>query len=484
MPFTHKIIPKPTTHRIMEKITHIAVVPGPGFSHLIPILEFSKRLVKLHPLLHVTAFIPTLGSLSSVSKSFLKTLSPSITPTFLPPVDPIDIPQGLETAIRMQLTVTYSLPSLHNALKSLTSRTPLVALVVDNFAYEALDFAKEFNMLSYIYFPKSAFTLSMYFHLPKLDEDTSCEFKDLPEPIQMPGCVPIHGLDLHHQIQDRSSQGYELFLQRVKRFCTVDGIFINSFIEMEKEPIRALAKEWNGYPPVYPIGPIIQTGIESDGPIELDCIKWLDKQQPKSVLYVSFGSGGTLSQVQIIELAMGLESSNHKFLWVVRAPSSSASSAYLSGQNENPLEFLPYGFLERTKGQGLVILSWAPQIEILSHSSIGGFMSHCGWNSTLESVLQGVPLIAWPLFAEQRMNAVMLSDDLKVALRLKGNGNGVVEKEEVAEVIKSLMEIESGKMRKIMKRLKEAAINAIKEDGSSTKTMHQSTIKWMQLVGI
>lgn len=484
MPFTHKIIPKPTTHRIMEKITHIAVVPGPGFSHLIPILEFSKRLVKLHPLLHVTAFIPTLGSLSSVSKSFLKTLPPSITPTFLPPVDPIDIPQGLETAIRMQLTVTYSLPSLHNALKSLTSRTPLVALVVDNFAYEALDFAKEFNMLSYIYFPKSAFTLSMYFHLPKLDEDTSCEFKDLPEPIQMPGCVPIHGLDLHHQIQDRSSQGYELFLQRVKRFCTVDGIFINSFIEMEKEPIRALAKEWNGYPPVYPIGPIIQTGIESDGPIELDCIKWLDKQQPKSVLYVSFGSGGTLSQVQIIELAMGLESSNHKFLWVVRAPSSSASSAYLSGQNENPLEFLPYGFLERTKGQGLVILSWAPQIEILSHSSIGGFMSHCGWNSTLESVLQGVPLIAWPLFAEQRMNAVMLSDDLKVALRLKGNGNGVVEKEEVAEVIKSLMEIESGKMRKIMKRLKEAAINAIKEDGSSTKTMHQSTIKWMQLVGI
>ncbi|RZC20221.1 Hydroquinone glucosyltransferase [Glycine soja] len=251
----------------MEKITHIAVVPGPGFSHLIPILEFSKRLVKLHPLLHVTAFIPTLGSLSSVSKSFLKTLPPSITPTFLPPVDPIDIPQGLETAIRMQLTVTYSLPSLHNALKSLTSRTPLVALVVDNFAYEALDFAKEFNMLSYIYFPKSAFTLSMYFHLPKLDEDTSCEFKDLPEPIQMPGCVPIHGLDLHHQIQDRSSQGYELFLQRVKRFCTVDGIFINSFIEMEKEPIRALAKEWNGYPPVYPIGPIIQTGMSPMGPL-------------------------------------------------------------------------------------------------------------------------------------------------------------------------------------------------------------------------
>ncbi|TKY68956.1 Hydroquinone glucosyltransferase [Spatholobus suberectus] len=190
-------------------------------------------------------------------------------------------------------------------------------------------------------------------------------------------------------------------------------------------------------------------------------------------------NGGTLSQVQIIELALGLELSNHKFLWVVRAPSSSASSAYLNAQNENPLEFFPYGFLERTKEQGLVIPSWAPQIEILSHSSIGGFMSHCGWNSTLESVLQGVPLIAWPLFAEQRMNAVMLSDGLKVALRPKVSGNGMVEKEEVAEVIKSLMEVEGKKMSKIMKVFKEAAIDALKEDGCSTKTMHQSTMKWM-----
>ncbi|KAK7386110.1 hypothetical protein VNO78_26072 [Psophocarpus tetragonolobus] len=460
----------------MGKTTHIVVVPGPGFSHLVPILEFSKRLVQLHPFLHVTAFIPSLGSLPNVSKTFLKTLPPSITPTFLPPVDPNDLPHGLLIGVRMHLTVIYSLPFLHKALKSLTSRTPLVAIVVDNFAYEALDFAKEFNMLSYIYFPKSAFTLSMYFHLPKLNEETSCDFKDLPEPIQMPGCVPILGIDLHYQIQDRSSQGYQLFLQRVKRFCNVDGIFINTFVELEKEAIRALTKEGSGHPPVYPIGPIIQMDIR---PNESECLRWLDKQQSKSVLYVSFGSGGTLSQVQITELALGLELSNHKFLWVVRAPSDSTSGAYLNSQDENPLEFLPCGFLERTKEQGLVIPSWAPQNVILSHCSIGGFMSHCGWNSTLESVLQGVPLIAWPLFAEQRMNAVLLSDGLKVALRPKVNGNGILEKEDIAEVIKNLMELEGGKMRKIMRGLKEAAIDAIKEDGYSSKTLYQSTIKWM-----
>ncbi|XP_027337153.1 hydroquinone glucosyltransferase-like [Abrus precatorius] len=466
----------------MEKTTHIAVISGPGFSHLFPILEFSKRLVHLHPDLHITSIIPTLGSLPSVSKTFLKTLPPSITLSFLPPVDPHDLPHGLETGVQMQLTVTYSLPFIQNVLKSLNSRTPLVALVVDNFAYEALDFAKEFNLLSYIYFPKSAFTLSMYFHLPKLDKDTSCEFRDLLEPIQMPGCVPIQGHDLHYQIQDRSSQGYKLFLERVKRFCFVDGIFINSFIEMEEGPIRALTKEGNGNPPIYPIGPVTEIGVRHNNePNVFECLSWLDKQAPKSVLYVSFGSGGTLSQVQITELALGLELSNHKFLWVARAPSNSASSAYLSAQNENPFNFLPYGFLERTKGQGLVIPSWAPQIKILSHSSIGGFLSHCGWNSTLESVLQGVPLIAWPLFAEQRMNAVMLSDGLKVALRANINGNGLVQKEEVARVIKSLMDVEGEKMRKVMKGLKEAATDALKEDGCSSKSLYQSTARWKSI---
>jgi hydroquinone glucosyltransferase len=137
---------------------------------------------------------------------------------------------------------------------------------------------------------------------------------------------------------------------------------------------------------------------------------------------VSFGSGGTLSQEQIVELALGLELSNHKFLWVVRAPSNSANAAYLSAQNDvDPLQFLPSGFLERTKEKGLVIPSWAPQIQILSHNSVGGFLTHCGWNSILESVVHGVPLITWPLFAEQKMNAVMLSEGIEVGLRPRVN---------------------------------------------------------------
>ncbi|WVZ17150.1 hypothetical protein V8G54_010132 [Vigna mungo] len=465
----------------MEKRVNIAVVPGPGFSHLVPILQFSKRLLQLHPNFHVTCLIPSFGSPSSASKSVLETLPPNIKSIFLEPVKPEDLPQGVAIETQIQFTVTLSLPSIHQALKSITSKTPFVALVADSFAFEALDFAEEFNLLSYIYFPSAATTLSWYLYVLKLDKETSCEYRDLPEPVKIPGCVPIHGRDLNNQAQDRSSQVYKLFLQRAQRFCFVDGIFINSFFEMEKGPIRALKEEGRGYPEVFPVGPIVQTGDDAKG---LECLTWLDKQEDGSVLYVSFGSGGTLTQEQVNELAYGLELSNHKFLWVVREPSSLAFDAYLRAQRSvDPLHFLPDGFLERTKEQGMVVPSWAPQIQVLAHSSIGGFLTHCGWNSVLESVMNGVPLITWPLFAEQRMNAVVLSEGLKVGVRPRLSENGLVERVEIVKVIKCLMEgEEGGKIHKRMEELKEAANNALKEDGSSTKTLSELVQKWESLV--
>jgi hydroquinone glucosyltransferase len=232
----------------MEKTVHIAVVPGVGYSHLVPILHFSKQLVQLHPDFHVTCFIPTLGSPSSASKSILQNLPSNINYTFLPPVNPNDLPQGTPME-SIHLTMIHSLPYLHQALKSLSLRTPLVALVVDALALKALDFAKEFNMLSYVYFPSSATTLSLSFYLPKLDEETTCEYKDLPEPIKLPGCVPLHGRDLFTLDHDRSSQGYKHLLQLVKLLSNADAVLVNSFLEMETGPIKALNEEgiFKGY---------------------------------------------------------------------------------------------------------------------------------------------------------------------------------------------------------------------------------------------
>ncbi|KAL7212943.1 hypothetical protein ACSBR2_015607 [Camellia fascicularis] len=119
----------------------------------------------------------------------------------------------------------------------------------------------------------------------------------------------------------------------------------------------------------------------------------------------------------------------------------------------------------RFLGRGLVVPSWAPQIEVLSHHATGGFVTHCGWNSTLESIVHGVPLIAWPLFAEQKMNAVMLTEGLNVALRPKREETGLVGQEEIAKVVKSLMEGEEGKkVRQRTEGLKDAAASLSHDD--------------------
>ncbi|XP_010327004.1 hydroquinone glucosyltransferase isoform X2 [Solanum lycopersicum] len=286
---------------------------------------------------------------------------------------------------------------------------------------------------------------------------------------------PIHGKDLPDPLHDRKDDAYKWALHHTKRFKMAHGIILNSFIDLEPQTIKYLQEAYNNRPKIYSIGPLVLMDKKFDDDVS-QCLTWLDKQPRGSVVYISFGSGGTLSHEQIIELAIGLEMSGQRFLLVVRCPNDRIpNGTYFNNQNStNPLDFLPNGFLERTKGLGLVLANWAPQVQILSHVSVGGFLTHCGWNSILESVICGVPLIAWPLFADQRTNAVMLIEDLKVALRPKIRDNGIVGRSEISEVVKELMEGEEGKEVCIkMKELKDAAKKVLSEDGSSTKALDE-----------
>ncbi|KAK7293265.1 hypothetical protein RJT34_16128 [Clitoria ternatea] len=468
----------------MEKPTHIVVVPSPWFSIQASVMEFCKRLIQHSKELHVTCLVPTLGSPTEATKAMFQTLpSPSrLHSTFLPPLHydhlPQDIPKPVQiTPLLFGITVTRSLPYIRDALHSLRSSSRLVAMVADLFSSDALICAKELNMLSFIYLPTSATTLSLYLNLPKLDLAISPEIKDLPEPIEIPGCVQLHREDLPKPIQDRTSPLYAFFLQRCRKFYEADGILVTSFEDIEAGPIRALTDEASGYPNVYPMGPIIQSGSGTLNSHE--CLRWLDNQVPNSVLYVSFGSGAKLSQDQLNELALGLELSGKKFLWVVRAPSESPNPAHVNYESSgDPLQFLPNGFIERTKEQGLVVPSWAPQVQVLSHNATGGFLTHCGWNSALESIVNGVPLIAWPLFAEQGVNAVLLTDGLNVALRPKANEHGLVEREQVALVVGRLIQGEEGReMGRRMQKLKAAAAKTFHKDGSSLKTLIQLVVR-------
>ena len=147
------------------------------------------------------------------------------------------------------------------------------------------------------------------------------------------------------------------------------------------------------------------------------------------------------TKAHVTELTVGLEASGHRFLWVLRSPSSS----FLSVEETELSQLLPEGFESRTKDRGLVVASWAPQIPVLSHPSTGGFISHCGWNSTLESISHGVPIICWPLFAEQRMNRLLLVNELKAGIAAKMRRDGFVGREEVERAVRQLMEGEQGR---------------------------------------
>ncbi|KEH17824.1 putative hydroquinone glucosyltransferase [Medicago truncatula] len=465
----------------MNKKTYIAMVPSPGLSHLIPQVEFAKQLLQQHNEFIVTFIIPTLCPLTPSMQQVLNTLPPNIEFIVLPQVK--HLPEiNLEPATQMKLIVKHSIPFLQEEVKSLISKTNLVSLIFGLFSTDAHEVAKQFNLSSYLFYASGALSLSFFLTLPNLDDSVSSEAEFLEsayETVNIPGCViPFHIKDIPEIILcERSNVNYKIFLEVCQKLTLVDGFIISTFTDLEPDVIRVLQEKEK--PCVYPVGPIIRNESNCEDNINSMCLRWLENQPPNSVLYVCFGSGGTVSHEQLNELAFGLELSGKKFLWVVRVPSKDVNSAYFVGAKDDPLEYLPNGFLERNKENGLVVPSWAPQVEILGHGSIGGFLSHCGWGSTLETVVNGVPVIAWPLFAEQRMNARLLTDVLKVAVRPKvDDESGIVKREEVAKCVKRIMEgDESLEIQKRIKELSDGAAVATSEHGSSRKALSSLALK-------
>nr|XP_043616879.1 UDP-glycosyltransferase 76B1-like [Erigeron canadensis] len=189
------------------------------------------------------------------------------------------------------------------------------------------------------------------------------------------------------------------------------------------------------------------------------CISWLDKQAPNSVLYVSFGSLAGVEESQFQEIAWGLANSKQPFLWVVR-PGSIQGSEWL--------ESLLDGYLEKiVEGKGYIV-KWAPQQEVLAHFAIGGFLTHNGWNSTLESICEGVPMICSPRFGDQLTIARYVTDVWKIGVELK---NGL-ERVEIEGAIKRLMADPEGlEIRARVNNLKEKVNNCLKKGGSSYSSL-------------
>ncbi|KAH6808763.1 hypothetical protein C2S51_026546 [Perilla frutescens var. frutescens] len=177
-------------------------------------------------------------------------------------------------------------------------------------------------------------------------------------------------------------------------------------------------------------GPLIVDGHDCNDNESAEIMKWLGGKDHSSTVYISFGSECFPSREQIAEIAIGLQLSDVNFLWVIRFP--------VGARITTIEEELPEGFLEKVKDKGLVISRWVPQTKILGHPSIGGFVSHCGWNSVVETMYFGVPVIAMPMRADQPLNAQLVVES-GIGVGVEKECNGMYVGEEVAKAINKVM---------------------------------------------
>ncbi|KAG6498251.1 anthocyanidin 3-O-glucosyltransferase 2-like [Zingiber officinale] len=451
----------------------VAILPIPSAGHIKSTLEMAKLLHRYH--FSVTVLVVPLPNYPV--GDYIATIAATgldINFWHIQPVDPpkgADGPEDFITAY-MEKQNHHIKSALHDLLRS--DDAPLAALIVDLFATGAIDVAAELGVPCYVHFASNAAFLALMLYLPTLEEKFPEEFEEMEEEVRVPGVCPIPPISMPSPFMRKKSGRYTCFVHHGRRYSELKGIVVNTFTDLEPATLRALEEglcaPGRRTPPVYPVGPLIARE-DSEKNRQHECVVWLDGQPARSVAFLCFGSGGCFNAAQVGEIAAGLERSGCRFLWALRVASEEEVYGRRKPADAKLEEVLPEGFLERTKARGMVWPSWAPQVEILAHRSVGGFVTHCGWNSCLESLQCGVPLLGWPLYAEQHSNAVVMEEEMGVALQLKverANGN-FVKAEELERGVRALMG-ESEEGRRVRAKAEEmmAAAKKAWEDGGSS----------------
>ncbi|KAF5792182.1 UDP-glycosyltransferase 85C2 [Helianthus annuus] len=264
-----------------------------------------------------------------------------------------------------------------------------------------------------------------------------------------------------------------------QRSLRVPHHIFHTFDELEASIIKALSSM---YAHVYTIGPVQllldqipeekkQTGSSSHGyslrKEEPECLQWLQSKEPNSVIYVNFGSSTVMSSEDLREFGWGLANSNHCFLWIIRSNLVIGEAAAL-----------PDEFEEHIKTRGF-IASWCSQENVLNHPSVGGFLTHCGWGSTIESLSAGVPMICWPFSWDQMTNCRYICKEWEVGVEM---GNKV-KRDEVSRLVQQLMGEGGHKMRNKAIEWKEKARVATSPNGSSSLNIDK-IVKEIMMLGV
>ncbi|XP_038971693.1 UDP-glycosyltransferase 83A1-like [Phoenix dactylifera] len=324
----------------------------------------------------------------------------------------------------------------------------------------ALEVAQKMGIRSAAFWPASTAVLAIFLSIPKMIQDGIIDANGMPERIETfqlsTGMPSVNTSQLPwNSVGDFKSQGvmFKLIVSFCQAMQLAETIICNSFYDLES-PACTL------FPNILPIGPLLtgqQFGKEVGHFWQVDttCMSWLDEQPANSVIHVAFGSLAAFHQHQFQELALGLELSGHSFLWVVRPDLT-------DGMDDAWLD----GFRDRVKGQGKLV-GWCPQQQVLAHPSIACFISHCGWNSTLEGVKNGVPFLCWPYFIDQFLNQTYICDVWKTGLSVDRDDKGFVPREQIKEKVDQIFGNEEMKARALM--WKDIANRCTQEGGSSYK---------------
>ncbi|XP_019175112.1 PREDICTED: anthocyanidin 3-O-glucosyltransferase 2-like [Ipomoea nil] len=475
----------------MEDSIELVFVPTPSMGHLVSAVGTAKLLLQRQPQLSITVLIVKMplfpgSNINSFIDSLIadeKDMNPRLKLILLP--EDLDALKGNTEKFSIFHAFLDSQKAkvrdycLNEFQKSpaVSGRRRLAGFVADIFCTDKImDVAEEFGVPTYVFYALGAAMLGLLLHFRCLKDDHgidyASEFKDSDPDLNIPAYFKPFPVKLLPNLP---------FFDLCTRLREAKGVITNTFLELEPHAIQSLSND-KRFPPVYPLGPVLnlnrhpKNNRESEGK---QIFQWLDDQPASSVVFLCFGSGGAFSEPQVKEIAYALERSGQRFLWALRKPPSPGS--VLPTEYSNLDEVMPEGFLERTKSIGKVI-GWAPQTAVLAHPAVGGFVSHCGWNSTLEGIWFGIPIATWPMSVDQQGNAFQLVREIGTAVDIKMDYRvdsrdpnnkipiipEIVNAKEIEIGITSLMDRSTpNSIRTKAKEFKEKSRKALEDGGSS-----------------
>jgi hypothetical protein len=350
---------------------------------------------------------------------------------------------------------------------------PLHAFIYDvSLISSVIPVIEALHIPNYILFTSSARMFSFFSYFPTFTSKSNDDPAMFDDVVEIPGLMPVPKSSIPPLLLIPNNLFAKIFKEDSYKVAKLTGVFINTFEGLEAESLEALngGKVIEGLPSVFAVGPLAVCEFER---VECgDQLKWLDEQPAGSVVYVSFGSRTAMSRDQIREIGNGLIKSGCRFLWVVKDKKVDKE------EEEGLEEVVGHELMERMKGKGLVVKTWVDQGEILAHRAVGGFVSHCGWNSVVEAAWHGVPILAWPQHGDQKINAeVVERSGLGMWVTSWGWGEQVVVKgEEIGERIREMME--SKLLRREAAGVKEEGRKALRDGGSCGITFMRLFEEW------